>query len=203
LSARVYAGVCEDVADYACVTEWFAAGLMVTGRTIQLRGEHIGKGEALVEPRSVLFSYGAKGPADATARMREQRVSLMWSKLPLSRSLRRPWFQCPKCYRRCEILYMVDATYACRLCQRLTYASTRERPGFRKALVAWQIRARLGAGADDGPEFPPKPKWMRWPTYRRWKHKEEEAIRAALSHRPRRPRSAKWLDPVYRRPLSP
>jgi hypothetical protein len=191
------------VAAYAYITEWFAAGLMVTGRTIQLRGEYVGKGEALVEPRSVLFVYGAKGPADATARMREQRVSLTWSKLPLSRSLRRPWFQCPRCLRRREILYMVDAAFACRLCHRLTYASKRLAPSFRKALQAWKLRAAMGASADDPPVFPPKPKWMRWPTYRKRKRLEENAVRAAIERKPRRrATSPRYLDPIYRRPAT-
>jgi hypothetical protein len=194
----VAAGLVEDIEAYCEITEWYRDGLLRTGEKIQLRGGYIGKGEAQVEPRSVLLVYGAQGPNDTAPKMREQRVAI--TRMPLRLGGSRPWFQCPKCYRRCELLFMVDALFACRRCHRLTYACNREAPGFRKALHAWRIRARLGATADDGPEFPPKPKWMRWPTYRRWKRKEEEAIRAALSHRPRRPRSAKWLDPVYRRP---
>jgi hypothetical protein len=200
LRARVHVGVVEGIAAYCEITEWYRLGLLRTGERIQLRGDYIGKGEALVEPRSVLLTFGAQGPNDAAPKIREHRIPITRTPLRLGGS--RPWFQCPKCHKRRELLFMVDATFACRRCYRLTYASTREMPGCRKAMVARQIRAMLGASADDGPEFPPKPKWMRWPTYRAWKRKEEEAVRAAKSDRPQRPRSKKWLDPIYQRPLA-
>ena len=74
----------------------------------------------------------------------------------------RAWFNCPKCERRCAILYPV----LCRLCMNLRYQSELLSPEDRAILQAHKLRARLGQS--DGNltlPLPPKPKWMRWHTY--------------------------------------
>jgi hypothetical protein len=60
--------------------------------------------------------------------------------------------------------------------RRLTYASQYDEPHERARTRASKIRARLGqkTGTPDQELFPEKPKWMRWPTYRRLRTKDSE-----------------------------
>ena len=79
----------------------------------------------------------------------------------------RKWFACPGCRRPCRVLYGTNSLQ-CRLCRRLRYASQSEAPPWRAQRRTRNIRRRLGArgGGLDAP-FPPKPRRMRWKTYRR------------------------------------
>ena len=78
----------------------------------------------------------------------------------------RNWWLCPKCERRCELLYGKD--YICRICAKGRYRSELVSPRQRKLLKAFKTRERLGqtAGGIIAP-FPPKPKHMHWSTYLR------------------------------------
>lgn len=74
----------------------------------------------------------------------------------------RAWFLCPKCGRRCAILYPVQ----CRKCMGLHYRSEHLSPDNRATLRAQRLRARLGDPSYNlSHPIPPKPKWMRWATY--------------------------------------
>ncbi len=60
----------------------------------------------------------------------------------------RSWFLCPKCSRRCAVLYIHagNSRFSCRLCQRLQYQSTRiVKPGSQKELA---VMARALASFD-------------------------------------------------------
>jgi hypothetical protein len=92
----------------------------------------------------------------------------------------RLWFACPGCYRSCGILYFGAGTFRCRQCFRITYASQYDRRHERPRRKAAKIRARLGqiTGAPDCEAFPPKPKLMRWATYRALKAADRQYCRA-------------------------
>ena len=82
---------------------------------------------------------------------------------------RRQWLQCLKCRRGCRKIYG-GRYFRCRQCHGLAYSSTRE-PAYQRAIDrADKLRKRLGdkwGSAFERDEFPPKPKRMRWSTYRR------------------------------------
>jgi hypothetical protein len=82
---------------------------------------------------------------------------------------RRAWFQCLACRRRCGVLYG-GHHFRCRRCYGLAYNSQRE-PDYQRAIdQADKIAKRLGdpfGSAFEGAPLPPKPKRMRWATYRR------------------------------------
>jgi hypothetical protein len=91
------------------------------------------------------------------------------------------WFACPNCYRTCSVLYGGRRFY-CRQCWRLTYASQYEDRWERARGQAEKIRAKLGQPGfidfDSTHDFPEKPKWMRWHTYRRLRAKDSQLMRA-------------------------
>jgi hypothetical protein len=98
----------------------------------------------------------------------------------------RPWFTClnfrngKPCQRRAAILYFDGKSFACRrcCCAGLAYASQAEGRTARAIRKARKLRMRL----EGGPalvEFPPKPKYMRWPTYRTLQKKYDDAIAVA------------------------
>jgi hypothetical protein len=70
-------------------------------------------------------------------------------------------------------------------------------------LQAQKIRKRLGGDIRLDLPFPAKPKWMRWPTYRRWKRRDEELRLKAMRKAPRAKRSKRWLDPSMCLPQQP
>jgi hypothetical protein len=86
----------------------------------------------------------------------------------------RQWLVCPRCQRRCRILYGGSRFY-CRKCYRLKYQSQAEDAVQRAVTRAQRVRKRLGGfeGIDD--PFPPKPKGMHWKTYNRLEKADEEA----------------------------
>ena len=97
-----------------------------------------------------------------------------------SGSGRRRWFSCPDCRRACRIVYFFLGRLACRLCLGLRYESQLEQPQFRTLRRADRIYGRAGGRFPHelDPDFPPKPKWMRWEKYR-----DLEAQHAALRTR--------------------
>ena len=75
----------------------------------------------------------------------------------------RPWFVGPVCQRRAGVLYMRAGRFACRCCQRVSYASQSGDLMDRMWLKQSKIEARLGAHWQ-------RPKGMRYKTYDRLKH---------------------------------
>ena len=109
---------------------------------------------------------------------------------------RRWWFLCPvvvagrPCLRRVRKLYLAPGRryFACRHCCDLGYTSQREDDAHRALSKAQAIRVRLGGSAAMQHPFPPKPKRMRWKTYRLLRAKSEalwvEGLSRALGSPP-------------------
>jgi hypothetical protein len=87
----------------------------------------------------------------------------------------RQWyFECPVTHRHCSVLWMPPG--ASRFCSRQTwsrqvaYASQFADPDNRAHLGQAKIRSRLINNLDPNEwDLPPKPKWMRWRTYNRFR----------------------------------
>jgi hypothetical protein len=79
----------------------------------------------------------------------------------------RTYFLCPTCDRQCDLLYS-SPHIACRICHRLAFSSENETKTFRRLRQVLKRRECLGQ-LEGGVvvDFPPKPKWWRWPTYLR------------------------------------
>jgi hypothetical protein len=84
----------------------------------------------------------------------------------------RPWFLCPRCWRRCAVLYGLarDGRFGCRVCLRLAYASEAESPIDR----CWRQQRKIEAKLTDDGE---RPRGMRRRTFERlcarWEAVEE------------------------------
>ena len=83
---------------------------------------------------------------------------------------RRRWFGCHACSRPCRVVYRRRNAFACRKCTGLQYRSQYTRGLVRDLDRIDKLRAliarRLGRSFEYGEEFPPKPRAMRWTTYR-------------------------------------
>ena len=93
---------------------------------------------------------------------------------------RRPWFMCPKCDRRCALLYRRHGDLGCRKCHDLAYESQCLSRSDRLTLQAQRIRHRLGASGNLSKPFPARPSGMHRRTYARWCEKGLAAEQAAL-----------------------
>jgi hypothetical protein len=81
----------------------------------------------------------------------------------------RHYFECPRCFRVCEILFPTRDSIGCRRCLRLGYHCERMGPIHRNTLRLHRLRCRLGQRRDAsaiGP-MPDKPLGMRWGKYNR------------------------------------
>jgi hypothetical protein len=183
------------------VTDWNRRGLIRAGVTFPVSWPGLADValQVLVGVKEFEFTFHL----DDWSSPKKQVIPLTWTKVPqswLGRVGRRPWFQCPKCRRRCEILYLLSATFACRECHKLVREGGPLQPYVRAALQAQKIRRRLGGDARLSAPFPPKPPKMLWKTYRRLKRREEEYRLTAMRKAPRAKRSKRWLDPSMRLP---
>jgi hypothetical protein len=91
----------------------------------------------------------------------------------------RPYLLCPGCSRVVLKLHLTSHIFRCRRCQRLSYASQRERDHHRALRRARRLRERLGENAETGAQIPPRPKRMDRRTYDRLAHEIEELEAAA------------------------
>jgi hypothetical protein len=86
------------------------------------------------------------------------------------------FFQCPATGRRCCVLWRPPGAsrFACRQAwgDRVGYAVQFADSSDRAHLAKAKIRRQLG-DVDELDNFPPKPKWIRWPTYERWRERYE------------------------------
>ncbi len=98
----------------------------------------------------------------------------------------RPWFLCPTCSRRCQLLYRRMGELACRICHDLVYRSQLEGREDRLRRRAQDIRFRLGGSTNLLAPFPDRPKGMRRRTYARWRERGLAAEDALLGTMQRR-----------------
>ncbi len=120
--------------------------------------------------------YGAK---------REKTVDVVrtpiFRKHPYWAGYHKPYFECPACFRRCEILYIINSV-ACRSCHGLKYQSQKG-TAWTAANTAKRIRKRLGDNTGSvWADIPPRPKGMHHNTYRRLKRKLKQAQRLQFRH---------------------
>ena len=92
----------------------------------------------------------------------------------------RVWWFCPRCGRRCAILYG-GRWFLCRHCHGIRYRSQSLGKGERLLRKAERIRTRLGGSGVVFDLFPDKPKGMHWRTYRRLRDEAEEAKARGLT----------------------
>jgi len=107
----------------------------------------------------VQLSYTRTPPGGEPKRMRYD-VPLDWTPCHFGGS--RQWFRCPRCSRRCAVLYGLacDGRFGCRVCMRLAYMSEGEDTGARLWRKQQKLEARLTENGG-------KPKWMRMRTFER------------------------------------
>ena len=82
----------------------------------------------------------------------------------------RHWFKCPRCSRRCRIIYRAPS-FRCRTCAGAQYRSKYESPAVNLSNARWRLRDKMipslkptsHSGLDE--KFPAKPKGMHWSTY--------------------------------------
>lgn len=70
----------------------------------------------------------------------------------------RRWFSCPCCGGRAVTLFMRSGRFACRFCQKISYASQTGSETSRGYANYHRLHALINAG---------KPKWQRWATFHR------------------------------------
>ena len=79
---------------------------------------------------------------------------------------RRPWMLCPRCSRRCRVVFLGFGKVACRRCFRLRYQSQaldrigRAQHAMRK--IAEQLDPEVDVGLPDLPDRPPGMHWTRY-----------------------------------------
>ena len=134
---------------------------------------------------AVFLSYRVTSWRGTEAEDVEERVPLVRTAQPFGGE--RLWFACPGCGRRCAVLYG-GRRFRCRRCVGAPYGSQREARHERLLRRLQAIRARLGGNeyASLGLPFPPRPKRMRWATYRRLRaeaRRYSDAMAAAAAER--------------------
>jgi hypothetical protein len=98
---------------------------------------------------------------------REMRYDVRIDRTPCYFGGLRSWFRCPRCSRRCAVLYGLsrrDGYFGCRRCLHLAYTSESECPLDRLWRKQRKLEARLSWL---GGEVPERPKWMRQRTFER------------------------------------
>jgi hypothetical protein len=93
----------------------------------------------------------------------DELIPTVWT--PTRFGGRRQWFLCPKCARRCRILYG-GSRFRCRRCYRISYRSQAEMRADRATRAMFKIVRRLDPEQDVN-DLPAKPPRMHWRTYNR------------------------------------
>lgn len=106
------------------------------------------------------------------------RQTIFLTETPVHFGGTRPWFLCPRCGRRCGVLYC-QMEFACRSCLNLRYTSQYESPRERMLRQLLKIRKVIGADMDVYGPLAPPPKGM---SERKWQKlcDEHEALRKKL-----------------------
>jgi hypothetical protein len=92
----------------------------------------------------------------------------------------RPWFRCPKCNRRCAILFFVRTAVACRTCEGVAYRSQLASRSHRLFEKRDRLLGRLGVAPGPVARVVWKPKWMHQRTFDKLRLRAANAELAAL-----------------------
>lgn len=93
---------------------------------------------------------------------------------------RRRWLSCPRCRRRCRVLYLARR-FRCRKCLGLVYDLTRQSLPQRVLGQADKLAYRIAGAAAavyEREDFPDKPLRMRWSTYHRLERRYQQYMDA-------------------------
>lgn len=115
-------------------------------------GEELGSIGITTRPGAVWLNYSSSGVPVS------QDVRIMHT--PCHYGGTRPWFQCPRCWRRVGVLYLRGSQFMCRQCGRVAYTSQSEDEMGR----AWRRQRRLEHRLGEDYE---RPKGMHLKTYER------------------------------------
>ncbi|CAK0743758.1 conserved hypothetical protein [Gammaproteobacteria bacterium] len=156
-------------------TKWarLTPGTTVTA-LFQRRGEPCGSLEVRPKGDALGLSYAH----EASGRAWQQDITIERTLCHFGGS--RPWLVCPNCGRRCGVLFMETTGFACVICSKLNYPSTREEPLERRFHKAHALRARLGwpPGLDMGQGT--RPRYMHKTTFARLVAAYERSMGLAL-----------------------
>jgi hypothetical protein len=113
-----------------------------------------------------VFVEGAGDHLDLTlyAGWGDVRQRIQLTETPVHFGGTRRWFLCPRCGRRCGVLYCVKE-FACRTCHNLRFKSQYESPRERMLRQLLKIRKVIGTGMDIYGPLAPPPRGM---SKRRW-----------------------------------
>ncbi len=138
---------------------------LLTGRSFSIEWARFGQvvatlaGHREVDHLHLIYRHRSGGDGWKTER---STVHLDWTRCHYGG--RRPWFQCPHCWRRVAVLHG-STTLACRRCFGLAYGSTREGKAQRAGRRAEKIRARLKWRPGILWGVDRKPPGMHWDTF--------------------------------------
>jgi hypothetical protein len=141
---------------------WLKPGTL-GGLSWSRNGEPSGKISFRTHTDYLVLDFKTRDYGDADWQPVVQQVRI--SRTPINFGGERAWLHCPRCERRCLILYGGGRFY-CRTCYRLGYESQREDSWQRAITRTQRARERLGGSESIDDLFPPKPKGMHWKTYR-------------------------------------
>lgn len=134
----------------------------VTTVTWSCRGQVAGRIGVIRQGDGMRLMYRTRTGAGAWQDV-DETVPLSWTATRFGGH--RPWFCCPRCGRRCRVLYG-GVRFRCRSCHNVRYASQSETKADRATRAMFKIVRRLDPTADCN-FLPPKPKGMHWRTYER------------------------------------
>ena len=135
------------------------------------------KRSGLLSGRSFTLNYSWLGQRMATVQIESRAAGIRiggtfvpYTSTSTKFGGRRRWFGCPACSRPCRVVYCRQSVFACRKCTGLQHRSQYTRGLARDLDRIDKLRAliarRLGRSFEYGEDFPPKPRAMRWTTYR-------------------------------------
>lgn len=136
---------------------WHRRGLLTAGTAFDWHwtraGERTGNVHVIVGDDGLRIVYSLR---DQSGVSRDASQSITLTETQCHFGGGRRWFACPKCHSRVAVLYLRSGRFACRHCNRISYAS---QSGSATSRICNRYH-KLEALIDEG-----KPKWQRWATF--------------------------------------
>lgn len=118
---------------------------------------------------SYVFTAG-----DEESEQIEEQIPVEWTSCTYGGQ--RPWFRCPRCYRRVMVLARQGRLFRCRKCHGVPYGSQTEVKVDRLIRKARKIRASMAASYDLQEPIWQKPKGMHQKTFDRLAFQDQEVV---------------------------